>query len=148
MKSKIHLLAAFTAILTIATFWISTVVVELGGDPQAIAYVKNLIVMPGLFILVPAIAITGMTGFFLSQSRSGRLIDSKKKRMPFIAANGLLILLPSAIMLNLWAADGNFSTQFYIVQGLELVAGPVNLILMGLSVRDGFKMKGRFRTKS
>ncbi|OQW91080.1 MAG: hypothetical protein BWK79_17845 [Beggiatoa sp. IS2] len=147
MKTKIHLLAGLIATLTIATFLISTLLVELFGDHATIAQIKSLIVMPGLFILIPALAITGATGFSLSQSRTGRLVENKKRRMPLIAANGILILLPAAIMLNLWAAAGVFDTYFYVVQTIELIAGPINLILMGLNIRDGWKLTGRFGTK-
>ncbi|OQW92008.1 MAG: hypothetical protein BWK78_02975, partial [Thiotrichaceae bacterium IS1] len=70
------------------------------------------------------------------------------KRMPFIAANGMLILLPAAIMLNLWAAAGTFDTTFYVVQALELIVGPINLTLMGLSIRDGLRLTGRFKPKN
>lgn len=146
MKTKIHLLAAFTATLTIATFLTATILVELFGSHEAIAQVKHLIVIPGLFILIPALAITGATGFSLSQSRTGRLVENKKKRMPFIAANGILILLPSAIMLNLWAQTGTFNANFYVVQAVELMAGSLNLFLMGWSIRDGLRLTGRFKT--
>jgi hypothetical protein len=65
--------------------------------------------------------------------------------MPFIAANGLLVLIPCAIFLDRWAAAGEFDTTFYTVQALELLAGAVNLALMGLNIRDGMTMSGRFR---
>ncbi len=145
MPKKAHFIAGLIATLTIATFFLSTVIVELFGSHEAVAIVKSLIVMPGLFILVPAIAATGGSGFALSKSRQGRLVDSKKKRMPFIAANGLLVLLPSAIFLDRWASAGSFDTAFYLVQGVELLAGAVNLTLMDLNIRDGIKMSGRFR---
>lgn len=145
MPKKAHFIAGLIATLTIATFFLSTVIVELFGSHEAVAIVKSLIVMPGLFILVPAIAATGGSGFALSKSRQGRLVDSKKKRMPFIAANGLLVLLPSAIFLDRLASAGSFDTAFYSVQGVELLAGAVNLTLMGLNIRDGIKMSGRFR---
>ncbi len=145
MPKKAHFIAGLIATLTIATFFLTTVIVELFGSHEAVAIVKSLIVMPGLFILVPAIAATGGSGFALSKSRQGRLVDSKKKRMPFIAANGLLVLLPSAIFLDRWASAGSFDTAFYLVQGVELLAGAVNLTLMGLNIRDGIKMSGRFR---
>jgi len=145
MPKKAHFIASLVATLTIATFFISTILVELFGSHEAVATVKSLIVLPGLFILVPAIAATGGSGFYLSKSRQGRLVDAKKKRMPFIAANGLLVLIPCAIFLNRWAAAGTFDTTFYLVQGLELLAGAVNLSLMGLNIRDGLKMSGRFR---
>lgn len=82
---------------------------------------------------------------FMGKSRHGRLVDTKKRRMPFIAANGLLVLVPCAIFLNRWAAAGSFDTTFYVVQAIELLAGPINLVLMALNVRDGLRMAGRLR---
>lgn len=146
MPKTIHLVAGLLAALTIATFFLSSVAVELFGAHEAVATVKALIVMPGLFILVPAIAATGGSGFAIAKSRKGRLIDAKKRRMPFIAANGLLVLLPCAIVLDRWASAGAFDTTFYVVQGMELLAGAVNLALMGMNIRDGISMSGRFHT--
>lgn len=143
MKTKIHVLGAFIATLCIAAFFTSTFIVELFGTYESIARVKELIVMPGLFILVPAIAATGATGSSLGKNRKGRLVAAKKKRMPIIAANGLLILLPAAIFLNQWAASGIFDTRFYMVQGLELIAGATNLTLMGMNIRDGLRLSGK-----
>ncbi len=148
MKQDIHFTAGVLATLTIATFFISTVFVELFGTHEAVATVKSLIVLPGLFILVPAIAATGGTGFALSKSRKGRLVQTKQKRMPFIGANGVLVLIPCAIFLDRWASAGAFDTTFYIVQGIELVAGAINLTLMSMNIRDGLRMSGRFRASS
>jgi hypothetical protein len=67
-------------------------------------------------------------------------------RMRFIAANGLLVLVPCAIVLNQWAAAGSLDTTFYVVQAIELVAGASNLALMGLNARDGLRMAGRLRS--
>jgi len=145
MKKTVHLIAGILAVSTIATFFLSTVLVELLGSADSVAAVKRLIVIPGLFILVPAIAATGGSGFALSKTRRGRLIDAKKKRMRFIAANGVLVLIPCAIVLNAWASAGSFDTRFYLVQALELVAGATNLVLMGLNMRDGLNLSGRFR---
>jgi hypothetical protein len=142
---KIHLVAGCVATLAIATFFLSTVLVELFGSHEAVATLKSLIVLPGLFILVPAIAATGGSGFHLSKSSQGRLVGVKKKRMPFIAAKGLVILIPCAIFLNHLAASGTFNTTFYMVQALELLAGATNLVLMGLNIRDGLKLSGRLR---
>ena len=112
MPKRIHLIAGILAPLCIATFFLSTVLVELFGSPAAVAQIKSLIVTPGLWILVPAIATAGGSGVFLSRSRRGRLIDAKKKRMPFIAANGLLVLIPCAVVLDRWAAAGSFDASF------------------------------------
>lgn len=145
MPKKIHLIAAIIASLMIALFFSSTALVELLGSHESVAMVKSLIVMPGLLILVPAIAATGGSGFFLSRTRKGRLVEAKKRRMPFIAANGLLILVPAAIFLDQWASAGVFDTRFYLVQAAEMLAGAVNLTLMGLNMRDGLKLSGRIR---
>ena len=124
---------------------LSTILVELFGSHTTVAQLKSLIVTPGLWILIPAMAAAGGSGMLLSKSRKGRLVNAKKKRMPFIAANGLLVLVPCAILLNRWAAAGSFDTTFYVVQVVELIAGATNLTLMGLNVRDGLRMTGRLR---
>lgn len=118
------------------------------GSAESISMIKRLIVTPGLFILIPTMAIVGGTGFALSKNRKGRLINNKQKRMPLIAINGLLVLTPCAIFLNQWAAVGSFDTAFYIVQGVELLSGAINLTLMGMNMRDGLIMTGRLRRRS
>jgi hypothetical protein len=145
MLRTFHLLAGLLATLTIATFFSATLLVELFGAHAAVTSIKHLIVFPGLLVLVPAIAATGGTGFVLSKTRAGRLLEAKMKRMPFIAANGLLVLLPAAIILDRWASQGAFDTRFYLVQAVELLVGASNLTLMGLNIRDGLKLSGRWR---
>ena len=68
-------------------------------------------------------------------------VPAKRRRMPFIAANGLFILLPCAFFLYHRAAAGQFDAVFYAVQALELLAGATNLLLLGLSMRDGFAIR-------
>ncbi|MEW8141599.1 MAG: hypothetical protein AB2776_09380 [Candidatus Thiodiazotropha endolucinida] len=148
MKKTVHKLAAITTTLCIGTFFLSTILVEVFGSPEAIATVKSLIVMPGLFLLVPAIAATGATGFAMSKSRKGRLLEAKKKRMPIIGANGIIILMPAAIFLDRWAAAGTFDIWFYLLQGVELLAGAVNLTLMSLNIRDGLRLGGKLPARS
>ncbi len=147
MKSKLHLFGAIISTLCIGAFFTSSILVELFGSQEAIATVKHLIFCPGLFILVPAIAITGGTGFALSKNRKGKIVNDKKRRMPFIGANGILILIPSAIFLDQLAASGSFGTKFYLLQGLELLAGAVNLYLMISNMRDGLNMTGKLLSK-
>jgi len=143
MPRRAHLLAAVLALLCIAAFFFSTLWVELFGSAAAVARLKALIVMPGLLVLVPAIAVTGGSGAFLARGRKGRLVDTKLRRMPFIAANGLLVLVPCAVLLDRWAAAGSFDAAFYGLQALELAAGAANLVLMGLNFRDGLRLSGR-----
>ena len=147
MLQRLHLVAGLLASLCIATFLLSTLLVELFGSHAAVAQLKSLVVTPGLWILIPAIVAAGASGALLSKSRQGRLAQSKKRRMPFIAANGLLVLLPSAIVLDRWASAGSFDAAFHAVQAVELVAGAINLVLMGLNVRDGLRLTGRLRQR-
>ena len=65
--------------------------------------------------------------------------------MPIIAANGVLILIPSALFLAHKAGAVEFGASFYAVQALELAAGAANITLLGLNMRDGLKMKGWLR---
>ena len=141
MKSNIHRVAALTATLCVLTFFLSTIIVELYGSHQAVTSVKGLIVMPGLFILIPAIAVTGATGMAMSLKSNTGLIAIKRKRMPLIGANGILVLIPSAIVLSHWASAGKFDTAFYVLQSIELLAGSINLTLMYLNIRDGRILK-------
>jgi hypothetical protein len=143
MPKLVHLVAAMLAPLCIAIFFLATIVTELFGSHAAVAQLKSLIVTPGLWIMVPLMATAGGSGMFLARSRKGQLVDAKKKRMPLIAGNGLLVLVPCAIVLSRWAAAGSFDTSFYVVQGIELIAGAINLALMGLNARDGLRMTGR-----
>jgi hypothetical protein len=143
--SRIHFAAALLATLTIALFFFSTVFVEAFGSHPSVARVKSLIVVPGLFALVPAIAVTGGTGFVLSRGLQSALIARKRRRMPVIAGNGLLILVPAAIFLDRWAAVEAFDTSFYLVQAVEFIAGGTNLTLMGLNIRDGLMLSGHLR---
>ncbi|WP_448546559.1 hypothetical protein [Thalassotalea fusca] len=145
MKLLIHRVAAVIATLCIVIFFTATILSELFGTQQMLVTVKQMIVFPGLFILVPAMALTGITGAKLAGKRTGRVIAAKKKRMPLIAFNGLIILMPAAIYLNLLATQGEFNVEFYVIQVLELIAGATNITLMSLNIRDGLKMSGRLR---
>lgn len=146
MKTKLHAAAGVIGFLTILTFWTSTVASELFGGPAAIAAVKGAILW-GLIVLVPSLAIAGATGMALAKGRgrgrAGAAVAAKRKRMPFIALNGLLVLVPSAIFLALRAEAGTFDVVFFAVQAVELAAGAVNLVLIGLNIRDGLRMTGR-----
>jgi hypothetical protein len=141
-----HGMVGLFATAIILLFFVSSIVVELIGDKEAIRLVKQLIVY-GLVVLVPAIMATGLSGQAVIGARQGALIKTKMRRMMVVAANGLVILLPCAILLNRWAAAGIFDTGFYLVQAIEFLAGGTNLILMGLNIRDGLLLAGRIRRR-
>ncbi|ATG44285.1 putative oxidoreductase [Phaeobacter piscinae] len=142
MKTRIHAIAGTIGFLTILLFWTSTVLSELFGSHATVATVKSAILM-GMFILIPAMAIVGGSGFSLASGRNEALVSAKKKRMPIIGANGLLVLVPMAFFLESRAAAGQFDATFYSLQVVELLAGATNLVLMGLNMRDGIRLSGK-----
>jgi hypothetical protein len=146
MKSKLHGFFGAVALLCIAAFWTSTVVSELFMDSASVAAVKSA-VLSAMWVFIPVMAATGGSGFSLARLRSGRLVSVKQRRMKLVAANGLLVLLPSAYMLAEWANAGQFDTGFYALQGVELIAGALNLTLLSLNMRDGLRLTGRLSAK-
>ncbi|MBK5960292.1 hypothetical protein CCR97_19110 [Rhodoplanes elegans] len=148
----VHGLAGTAAFLTILTFWTTTVWSELLADLGTVAAVKQAIAW-ALLLLVPILAVTGLSGFRLAGGAAFRsnatawsttpAIRAKQRRMPVIAANGVLILVPCAVTLAVLSARGDFGPTFQAVQALELLAGPVNLALIGLNIRDGLQLAGR-----
>lgn len=142
MLKVIHPVAGAVAILIIAVFWLSTVFAELFASQETVVAVKTTIPW-GLLLLVPMLAMTGGTGFVLAKGRRAELVAAKIRRMPLIAANGVLVLIPAALFLAWKARATDFDIVFYVVQLLELMAGGANIVLLGLNVRDGLRMKGR-----
>jgi CDGSH-type Zn-finger protein len=142
MIPRIHAAAGVIGFLCILTFWTSTVASELFGSRETITAVKHAVLW-GMWVLVPAMAAAGGSGFKLLGSRTDALALSKKRRMMVIGPNGVLVLIPCAFYLANLAAKGQFTATFYAVQAIELLAGLVNLTLMGLNIRDGLRLTGR-----
>jgi len=146
MLKAIHPAAGALALSTIATFWLSTAFAELFASETIVTSVKTAIPW-GFLVLIPALMAAGGSGFALAGKRRGGVIGAKIRRMPLIAANGVLILIPSALFLASKAGAAEFDAGFYAAQTLELAAGAANIALLGLNMRDGLKMRGRLRRK-
>lgn len=136
----LHRIAGGAAFLLIATFWLATVLVELGGSHVQIVAVKTAVAW-GVLLLVPTLAATGASGLRLARGHISGVLALKLRRMKFIAANGLLILVPSAVSLATLANRGDLDGLFVPLQAVELIAGGVNLVLIGLNIRDGLRMR-------
>lgn len=142
MLKIVHPVAGAVSLLLIAAFWGSTVLVELFGTTSQVTAVKTAIPW-GFVVLVPALAVAGATGVVSSRGRAGGLVARKLRRMPVVAANGALVLIPAALFLSWKARAGELDATFYLVQALELTAGAANLTLLSLNMRDGLRMTGR-----
>ena len=136
-KSKINAIAGGLAGIVIFIFLLSTTLVETLGSKQDIASVKDMIVSPGLFILVPLLALTGGLGKAMAGSASHPALAIKMKRMKIIAALGIVILMPSALVLSKLAASGTFGPMFTFIQTIEILAGVTNLSLIILNAKEG-----------
>lgn len=139
MKTFVHAGAGTIAMILIAGFLTATLTSELLLDATAILVVKKAI-LAGLCLLIPALAITGGSGFSLARGRHSPAIDRKRWRMKIIVANGLLVLLPLAILLYRRVDEGLLDGVFYAMQTLELLAGSTQLTLLALNFRDGRKL--------
>ena len=102
MIKLLHPIAGTLAFLLIATFWLSTLGVELFGAKAHVVAVKSAIPY-ALIVLVPAMITIGGTGELLAKGRRSRVLDAKTRRMRVIVANGLFVLIPSAFFLS-WKA--------------------------------------------
>ena len=111
MLKVIHPVAGTLALFTIATFWLSTVLTELFASQVAVTAVKTAIPW-GFLVLVPALAATGGSGFVLAKGRRGGVLGAKIKRMPLIAANGLVVLIPAALFLAFKARPPSSTPSF------------------------------------
>jgi hypothetical protein len=144
MKVKAHAIAGLLSFACIAGFWSSTLVSELALSDAVVVAVKAGIVY-AFALFIPLMILTGSTGFALGGTGRHSQLLAKRHRMPLIALNGLLILVPSALFLNIKAGAGDFDHWFYGVQVVELLVGAANLFLMGLNIRDGMRLTGRLR---
>jgi hypothetical protein len=140
MLKLVHRTAAVAALGLIGLFFSATIVTEGLAGPGQVAWFKQLIVTPGLWLLIPSLAAAGISGNLLARGRSGPAILAKRRRMALAAGNGLLVLVPCALVLARWATAGAMDGTFYLVQGIELLAGAVNLTLLGLNLRDGRRL--------
>jgi branched-subunit amino acid ABC-type transport system permease component len=132
---RIHRWAAAGALGMIGAFLTSSLVTELAGDPAERADLRLAIVL-ALPALVACLAAAGLTGRRLAGRSRARAIRRKQRRMQIIAAIGLAVLVPCAIILYLATASS-------WAEITELLAGVVNFSLLMLNFRDGRRMTRR-----
>ncbi|MDI2090895.1 hypothetical protein [Commensalibacter oyaizuii] len=137
--SFIHRIAGITALIILLIFWFSTVTTELSGHLNFIKNVKILIPY-GFIFLIPALIIVSGTGSKMAGKINNPAIHHKKKRMPFIALNGLIILIPCALYLRYLAVHEHLDFTFFLIQIVELIAGGVNITLLMLNVLAGINL--------
>ena len=143
MKTKIHPIAGVAGFLGILAFVMSTVFSELFGSYETIATVKQIIFW-GMFVLLLALAGAGASGMSLLGKRTEPMALTKQQRGPIAFMTSLFVLVPCAFFLSRWASANSFDGWFYGVQALELVASGLVIVMIGLNIRDGLSLRGKF----
>lgn len=141
VKAKLHAAAGGTAMLTILAFQALLWRAEASGYPEDILAARVAILWGVGLVLVPAMAGAGISGAVMGRGWKRPEIAAKARRMRVIAANGLLVLLPLAIALWWLASKGMVEERFFWLQRLEMLAGLVNLALLGLNMRAGLRLR-------
>jgi len=146
MTKIIHPVAGALALATLLFFWLSTVASEIFGDMVEVQQTKHMILW-GLTILVPLLAIAGGSGQFLARGSRSPAIARKRTIMKYAALNGLVVLVPCAFVLDRLAQAEDFGIVFGIVQAVEILAGATNAILLSINMKAGLTLAGRLKSR-
>ncbi|MDP6350891.1 MAG: hypothetical protein QF926_02855 [Alphaproteobacteria bacterium] len=103
------------------------------GDAAAIAAAKRAILL-GVMILVPAVAILVGSAYRINGT------DAQTTCVKLIAANTVINIFPLAIILDWLAAGAAFGATFIAVQGFELVASVLTIVLAARQLGFGLRV--------
>jgi hypothetical protein len=131
--ARTHLAGAVGAVAVISAFLVSASVTELAGDAGAVRMLRHVIVF-GLPLLIGCLVTAALTGRRLAGRSRAAVIRRKQRRMRLVAAAGVTVLIPCALMLNYLAGPRSLIAGLEIA---ELLAGAANLSLLVLNFRDG-----------
>ena len=140
---KLHITATVIAVLTISTFFISSLRAEIIGDNLLIKTVKTgiLYALPLLLLVMPTLAITGNK---LAGKSKHPSILKKLRRMKFVMINGF-ILIGLAVFLYYLANYQSIDDTFLYVQIAEFIFGLSNLSLIGMNIKTGLQLSGKLK---
>lgn len=141
----LHAGAGILAWLLILSFFTSSLVAEIIGKATLILQVKTYIfyTLPLMILLMP---LAGISGVKLGGHSRHRVVLAKKRRMKFIAGNGL-VLITLATLLYFRVHTGKIDVTFHVLQLAEFIFGATNIVLMGLMIRDGLFLSGRIKNR-
>ncbi|MBN8186907.1 hypothetical protein JF540_09415 [Salipiger thiooxidans] len=138
----LHGVSGAAALGLVACFWSLALWCELGA-PAATVVVLRQVILYALPLRVLALATAGASGARLAGRVPGLAARAKLRRMRLAAVNGLLVLIPAAVLLGLRARAGDLSGPFATVQAVEFCAGAVNIVLLGRNLAAGLAMRAR-----
>jgi hypothetical protein len=133
---RIHLGGSTGALAIITAFLASSAVIELLGDPGDVRVLRHGVLL-GLPLLVACLAAAALTGRRLAGRSRAPAVRRKRRRMQIVAAAGLLVLIPCAVILDFLAGSAHAGVLAGALEITEIVAGGLNLALLALNFRDG-----------
>ena len=107
---QIHKIAGIVALITLVTFFLSTIIVESTGNHEWIKLLKLLIMIFALGLMVPSTIIVGITGKKMGKGYDPKLLKKKLKLFKAIQRIGPFVLAPTGIALYVLARGDNFNT--------------------------------------
>lgn len=140
---KIHKVCGILALLTISSFFLSSLYAEINGSHSVIRVIKTYIVftIPLMLVLMPTCAITGKK---MAGKSKSTIVKSKSNRVKFIALNGI-ILITLAIILYQRAINGKIDNTFLTIQIIEFIFGFTNIYMLFLMIKDGRILAGKVK---
>lgn len=136
---RIHLGAAVGALALIAAFLVSSAVAELIGTAGDVHIVRQWIAL-GLPVLIGCLATAALSGRRLARSSRAAAIRRKQRRMRIIAAAGIVVLVPCALILDELTASASAGALVSALEITESLAGALNFTLLALNFRDGLSL--------
>lgn len=138
---KLHAAAGGVAMLTILGLQVFIGWREASGYPADLAVARTVALWVMALLLIPALITAGATGARLGRGWRGPVVATKLARMKVIAGLGGLVLVPLAIGLWFLASRGWIDGRYHLLTRLETLAALSNVLLLGLNLRDGLKMR-------
>ncbi len=140
---KVHIIATVVAMTTIATFFISSLVAEINGSETVIKNVKKAILyaLPVMLVAMPAL---GVTGNKLCGKSQNPIVLAKRNRMRLVLVNGVG-LISLACFLYYRSHYQTIDAIFFVAQVAEFALGLTNMALIGLKIKSGFQLSGKFK---
>jgi hypothetical protein len=133
---RTHLSAAVGAIAIITTFLLSSTITVLIGNAADVHTLRQWVVF-ALPLLVGCLAAAALTGRRLARKSRAAVIRRKQRRMQIVAAVGIVVLVPCALILDGLTAGASNGGVVSALEITEILAGAANVTLLALNFRDG-----------
>lgn len=136
-----HKVAGVVMLITLVTFFVSTITIELLGDHEQIKWLKLLIMIFAIVLIVPLTIIIGKTGKKVSIGHNPKLLKKKSKLFKTIQRIGPFVLAPTGISLYFMARSDIFNAVFYTIQLIELIAQLTSIVLIIIAINTGIQLR-------